>query len=110
MSLADVGGFDVRRASGGAEALSMIDDFAPHFIILDFRMPGMNGDELLTNLRASRLESRDVPAAFMTASLMPGHVKRLKELGALDVISKPFDPITLPDRVRSIWDEATRSA
>ncbi len=71
-------------------------------IILDYRMPEMNGEEVLTALRETKI-GRDLPVIFMTASLMPKHVGRLRELGALDVLAKPFDPITLADQVKEIW-------
>lgn len=39
----------------------------------------------------------------MTASLMPRHVERLLGLGALQVLRKPFDPLTLADEITNIW-------
>jgi len=43
------------------------------------------------------------PAVFMTAKVMPSDVERYKQLGAVDVIAKPFDPMTLASRIQEIW-------
>ncbi|TSD85107.1 response regulator, partial [Mycobacterium sp. KBS0706] len=43
------------------------------------------------------------PAVFMTAKVQPQEVARYRALGAVDVISKPFDPMTLSDEIRAIW-------
>lgn len=107
ISLEEFGGFTVQRFASGAEALAGVDAFAPDFILLDYRMPGMKGDELLVELR-KRPALAKVPVAFMTASLMPSHVERLKELGAIDIIAKPFDPVTLPDAIRAAWEKRPR--
>jgi len=41
----------------------------------------------------------------MTAKAQAHEIERFKELGAIDVITKPFDPMTLAEQVRAIWDE-----
>ena len=47
---------------------------------------------------------KPTPAIFLTAKAMPAEVERYKKLGALDVIAKPFDPMTLADQVKAIWN------
>ena len=42
----------------------------------------------------------------MTAKIMPAEVAELKAAGALEVIPKPFDPMTLPDEIRAIWGKS----
>jgi len=44
-----------------------------------------------------------IPVAFMTAKVQPGEVANYMELGAVDVIAKPFDPMTLANKVQDIW-------
>ena len=107
MALQDIGGFEVTRFSSGEEALAGIDKADPEILILDFSMPGMTGGELLQLLKA-RPETADVPAIFMTASVMPSHVSELRKLGAIDVFKKPFDPMTLSDQVRAALAKAAR--
>ncbi len=102
MSLVDVGGFEVGACPGGAEALAMAPGFAPDLFLLDVMMPGMNGPSVLRALR-DLPGMQDVPALFMTAKIMPAEIAELKAAGALEVIPKPFDPMTLPDEIRAIW-------
>ncbi len=102
IGLADFGGLDFRHFFSGEEALSGLKQYSPDIIVLDYRMPGMNGAELLAELRDGDIV-RNTPVVFMTASVMPHHVQRLKNLGALEVIAKPFDPLTLADQLRSIY-------
>ena len=102
MALEAVGGFTVLACSHGAEALDKISGFSPDLILLDVMMPGMDGPATLEALR--RLpEAAHVPVVFMTAKVQAQEVARYRELGAVDVIAKPFDPMALSETVRSIW-------
>jgi CheY-like chemotaxis protein len=71
-------------------------------------MPGMDGPELLRALRAQPGLSL-TPAVFMTAKALRDEIATLKGAGAVEVISKPFDPMQLADRLRDIWQDATRT-
>lgn len=102
LALEMVGGFTVKICSSGEEAVRDAVAFAPDMILLDVMMPGMDGPTTLGALRA--LPSlATVPVAFMTAKVQPQEVAYYKSLGALDVIAKPFDPMTLADKVRAIY-------
>ena len=103
MALELVGGFTVKICSSGEEALREADAFAPDMILLDVMMPGMDGRATLQALR-ERPGYADVPVAFMTAKVQPSEVRQFISLGARDVIAKPFDPMTLSDQVRTIWE------
>ena len=65
-------------------------------------MPGMDGPGTLKALRALPGVER-VPVVFMTAKVQPNEVAHYKSLGALDVVAKPFNPMTLAEQIRSIW-------
>jgi len=66
-------------------------------------MPGMDGPTTLKNLRQiPGLQS--TPIIFLTAKVQPDEIKGFIALGALAVIAKPFDPMTLADQIRSIID------
>jgi CheY-like chemotaxis protein len=65
-------------------------------------MSGMDGPSTLLALRQMPQFS-STPVIFMTAKVQSHEVARYKELGALDVISKPFDPMTLSDTIVEIW-------
>ena len=102
MSLADVGGFEVRACASGPEALAAAAAFAPDLLLLDVMMPGMDVPSVLRALRALP-EPITAPAIFMTAKIMAAEIGELKAAGALEVVTKPFDPMTLPDELRAIW-------
>lgn len=97
-----LGGFVLDSCSSGAEALARIPVFEPHVIILDVMMPEMDGIETFKRLRAIAAIAA-TPIAFMTARIANGEAERYMALGAADVISKPFDPLTLSDRISQIW-------
>jgi len=104
MALEVVGGFRVKVCSSGEEALREFESFKPDLVLLDVMMPGMDGPATLQALRALP-GGADIPVVFMTAKVMPGEVAQFKSLGALDVIAKPFDPMSLSAQVRSIWEK-----
>ena len=106
LALELVGGFTVKVCSSGEEALREAEAFAPEMILLDVMMPGMDGPTTLKALRALPALAT-VPVAFMTAKVQPQEVARYTDLGALGVIAKPFDPMTLASDVRRLW-EASR--
>ena len=105
MALEMVGKFTVRACSSGAEAIAMLAEFEPDLILLDVMMPGMDGPTTLARLR-EHPAGAGVPAVFMTAKVQPREIESLKGLGAIDVIAKPFDPMTLSDSLRKIWQAA----
>jgi CheY-like chemotaxis protein len=102
IALREIGGLEFTHFSSGVDALARVGEIDPDLIILDYRMPEMNGAEVLAGLRANQ-QTRDKPVLFMTASLMPKHIARLRDLGAAAVLPKPFDPLTLADRVEEVW-------
>ncbi len=99
-----IGGFDVLVCSSGQEALEKALEFEPDLCLLDVMMPGMDGPETMLALRKIDY-FKGIPFAFLTAKAQPDEIVRLKSLGAIDVIGKPFDPSTLSDQVRKIWDQ-----
>jgi len=103
LALEMVGGFTVKICSSGEEALREAEAFAPQLILLDVMMPGMDGPATLEGLRAIPALAA-VPVVFMTAKIQPAEVAHYKSLGALDVIPKPFDPMTLSAQVASVWE------
>lgn len=104
LALEMVGGFTVKICSSGEEALREAAAFAPDLILLDVMMPGMDGPSILKSLHA-RPELATIPAIFMTAKVQSAELVHYKSLGALDVIAKPFDPMTLANQVTTIWEQ-----
>ena len=70
--------------------------------------PGINPvrDALPTQRLGERPGLADVPVVFITAKVQATEIEYFKSLGALDVIAKPFDPVTLASQVQAIWDTA----
>lgn len=90
----------------GQEALDLIaSGRAPDVILLDFMMPTMDGPGVLKRLRAMAGQER-TPVIFMTARAQSSEVDQLKAMGAIGVIVKPFDPMTLADQIRGLLAEA----
>lgn len=102
LALEMVGGYQVMICGGGQEALDNVSGFAPDLILLDVMMPGMDGPTTLQKLRADPATAA-IPVIFLTAKVQPPEVAQYQELGALNVIAKPFDPMTLAEQVRQIW-------
>lgn len=103
MSLETLGQFEVLICSSGQEALSRVDEFMPDAVLLDVMMPGMDGPDTLRELTA-RSAMADVPAIFLTARADTGEDDRLSGPSVAGVIAKPFDPVSLPDQVRALWE------
>ena len=102
VALEKLGGLTVCACASGADALKTVGDFCPQLILLDVMMPGMDGPTLLGHLR-ERPDTAQIPIVFLTARTTAQEIKSLRDSGALDVIPKPFDPITLHVIVKSIW-------
>ncbi|MDR3491647.1 MAG: response regulator [Gammaproteobacteria bacterium] len=103
IALEDIGGFIVTYCSNGREAVEKAKDIQPDLILLDVMMPEMDGPTTLKALRKIPYYS-SLPVIFMTAKIQPDEIAKYKEMGALDVISKPFDPMTLADSIMKIWE------
>lgn len=101
LSLATIGGFEILQCASGKQALEEAHAFGPDLFLFDVQMPEMSGDILYQKIKVMP-DMEDIPAIFMTARAQAKDIDALKELGALDVITKPFDPMTLPDQIRAI--------
>ena len=105
LALEMVGKFSVTACGSGKEALAAFGNQHFDLVLLDVMLPEMDGPEILRSLR-SEPGGKNLPAVFMTAKVQPHEIAALKGLGALDVIPKPFDPMKLPETIRSIWTES----
>lgn len=102
IALESIGGFTLKTCSNGQDAIDAAIDFQPDLILLDVMMPDMDGPTTLAELRKLP-QLNDTPAMFMTAKVQPQEIDYLKSLGAIDVIPKPFDPMTLSEQIKEIW-------
>ena len=98
------GGVTVHSAASGSEALRLVaEGLRPDVVLLDVMMPGMDGPAVLAAL-AEMPEAAGAPVIFMTAQTQDYEVARLTALGALGVVIKPFDPMTLPTQIAQLLD------
>ncbi len=102
LALADLGGFEVMQCSSGSEAIAKAREFEPDLLLLDYMMPEMNGMQTLQALRQIA-ELSQTPAIFMTAKAMENIEGEMSGMGVLGRITKPFDPVTLPNEIRRFW-------
>ncbi len=101
----NLSGLSVRTCPSGALALQELSLLRPDLVLLDVMMPDLDGPATFAHLQADPL-LRDLPVIFMTAKALPQEVDRFMKLGAIGVISKPFDPIQLGARVQQLWAAA----
>ena len=99
MSLQAVGGFQVLLAAGGKEGLDISAREKPDLILLDVMMPGLDGPSILKQLKENP-ESANIPVVFLTAKAQQMELDQLKSMGAAGVLTKPFDPMKLPEQIR----------
>jgi sigma-B regulation protein RsbU (phosphoserine phosphatase) len=92
-------GFQVLRATNGAEARQKALDALPDLILLDVMMPGEDGFETCTRLKQYG-ETADIPIIFLTALIETENKIRGFSLGAVDYITKPFEKTEVMARVR----------
>jgi CheY-like chemotaxis protein len=103
MSLSILGGLDVVEAENGEDGIVKAEQEQPDVILLDMMMPVMDGENTLSKLQKSAGTER-IPVIFLTAKAMTSEVERLKRMGAIGVLTKPFDPTTLASQVRAILE------
>ena len=94
-------GFECHAVESGRDALALIADQKPAAVILDINMPGMNGFEVLSQLK-SRRSTRAIPVIMVTARSQEPDVLQGFALGAADYVAKPFNPIEVAARVKRV--------
>lgn len=90
-------GYAVDDAADGATALRMAADVSYDLILLDVRMPGIDGHEVLTRIKGD-LGTRDIPVVMISAADELATIAACIAAGAEDFLPKPFDPVILGAR------------
>lgn len=101
MALIKIGQFEVQTYALGTDALKALPALKPDLILLDVMMPEMDGPEVFSKLSKDEALC-EIPVIFITARSHPDEVEEFLRLGAIGVISKPYDPMTLSDEIRTI--------
>ena len=92
--------YDVTVAMDGEGALESVAEELPDLILLDIMMPGMDGYEVCSRLKQDP-KAREIPIIFVTAMTDAGDEQKGLDLGAVDYITKPFQPALIKARVRN---------
>jgi DNA-binding response OmpR family regulator len=98
-------GYTVHTASNGQDALKMIERNRPDLVVLDIIMPGLDGLEVCRRIRADPYIAR-LPILFLTAKGRPNDVAQGLDAGGDDFLTKPFEVVELPARVRALLRRA----
>lgn len=101
LALSSVAGWKTFVAPSGEEALTVAEENQPDVILLDVMMPRMDGPTTLEALRANAATA-SIPVIFCTAKAQRHEVEYFRSLGAVGVIAKPFDPMTLAEQVSAL--------
>lgn len=97
-------GHDLFTCENGIKALALIDAEKPDLVLLDIMMPGMDGFEVLSRMKA-KTESRDIPVIIISAANSLESVVQGIKLGADDYLPKPFEPTLLKARITSTLEK-----
>ena len=103
-ALEHLGGYEVRTAANGAQALQLARSHPPRLLLLDLDLPDMSGVEVLRALREIE-PLRGVPAIFLTAVVDPKVLAELRALDAQEILQKPFRPRQLVETVTRVLQE-----
>jgi len=101
MSLTKKGGHQVVCAADGAQAAAMAEADPPDLILLDGMMPVLDGPGALLKLRQSD-RTKDIPVIFLSAASDPEALELYRSLRPAGIITKPFNPLALPDLIQKI--------
>lgn len=95
-------GFEVATGNDGSEAIELAKNFQPDVILLDIDMPVMNGFDACRALKDNSTTS-SIPVIFLSSQTRTEDKVRGLDIGAIDYVTKPFDPVELRARVRSAY-------
>ncbi|MBM4467800.1 MAG: response regulator [Chloroflexi bacterium] len=100
-------GFTVSEASDGLEALEQVRAEAPDLVILDVMLPGLDGWGVLERIEANP-ETAGLPVIMLTVKDTDADIVRGLEGGAVEYVTKPFDPVGLAQLVRLLLEKPDR--
>ena len=93
--------WEILPCNSGRELLEKVSDVKPDLILLDVMMPEMDGPTTFMELK-KQPDTASIPVIFMTAKTQAKEIARYEELGAVGVITKPFDPMTLTSQIKQL--------
>ena len=99
-------GFDVDRATNGAEGIERVASTPPDVVLMDIAMPVLDGLAALRRLRSDQ-RTRTLPIVAITATVSVHEIGDLLDAGFCDVLLKPVDPVNVVKVARK-WSRAVR--
>jgi DNA-binding response OmpR family regulator len=97
-TILELDGWEVHEAEDGAQAVALAEAERPHGVVLDVMMPGIDGFEVLSQLRQTE-HGRAMAIVMLTAKTRPSDILRGTRLGADLYVTKPFDPDHVAERL-----------
>lgn len=101
-------GFSVKTSSDAVSGIREALSSPPDIILLDIMMPGTDGFEACKSLKVKGL-TKEVPIVMITAKADEADQAKAARLGAVDYITKPFDPMELGERLKEILEKAKKN-
>jgi len=95
----EANGYKILLAKNGQEALDLVQNKRPDIVLLDLRLPDIDGCEVCRKIKADKT-LKDIPVIFLTASQFRNIKEMMKESKADDYLSKPFEPKELLEKVK----------
>lgn len=109
LCLTEMPGIELRSAISGEEAIKIAMEFNPDLILLDVMMPKMDGIATFKVLKQLPGLAQ-TPVIFLTANAQSDTLEKYRGYGILDVIVKPFDPMSFQDLIKQIWTKHLKEA
>jgi DNA-binding response OmpR family regulator len=103
----EAAGMEVREAQDGVVGLAAAQEELPDAILLDVMMPGMDGWQVLEELLEDE-RTKAIPIVFLTARAELRDQARGLELGGVDYVTKPFNPLDLAPLVEDLLERVSR--
>jgi CheY-like chemotaxis protein len=101
VDLLTLGGFNVLEAADGETALEVVKTNRPDLVLLDIRLPGMDGFELFRKIREDA-SLNPIKIVALTASVMRAEEQKIVDLGFTDYITKPIDTKQFIKKIQAI--------
>ena len=95
-------GFETIKAYTGEEGVKLAMEEKPDLILMDIKLPGIDGLETARRIKASESDSK-VPIIAITSFAMAGDKEQYLEKGFTGYIEKPIDPFTIIKEIKEIW-------